>query len=100
MDQFSGLTDCVRKTATEDLKGMVAEVFPDRRQYSSEKSESLVTARKRSLGQGNIFRSMCQEFCPRGGGEPSMPCRSHDQPAVYKQLHCWWVSIGEEAAYR
>ena len=26
------------------------------------------TARKRSLGQGNIFSSMCQEFCPRGGG--------------------------------
>ena len=21
------------------------------------------------LGQGNIFRSVCQEFCPRGGGE-------------------------------
>ena len=20
------------------------------------------------LGQGNIFRSVCQEFCPRGGG--------------------------------
>ena len=29
---------------------------------------SLITARKRSLGQGNIFSSMCQEFCPRGGG--------------------------------
>ena len=28
----------------------------------------IFTARKRSLGQGNIFRSMCQEFCPRGGG--------------------------------
>ena len=28
---------------------------------------SFFTARKRSLGQGNIFRSMCQEFCPRGG---------------------------------
>ena len=25
------------------------------------------TARKRSLGQGNIFRSVCQEFCPQGG---------------------------------
>ena len=29
-------------------------------------SGSLVTARKRSLGQGNIFRSVCQEFCPQG----------------------------------
>ena len=25
--------------------------------------ETIVTARKRSLGQGNIFRSLCQEFC-------------------------------------
>ena len=29
---------------------------------------ALFTARKRSLGQGNIFRSLCQEFCPRGWG--------------------------------
>ena len=28
----------------------------------------LITARKRSLGQGNIFRSVCQEICPWGGG--------------------------------
>ena len=28
----------------------------------------IITARKRSFGQGNIFTSMCQEFCPRGGG--------------------------------
>ena len=28
----------------------------------------LVTARKRSLGQGNIFSSMCQEFCSQEGG--------------------------------
>ena len=26
--------------------------------------------RKRSWGQGNIFRSMCQEFCSQGGGLP------------------------------
>ena len=30
---------------------------------------SIFTASKRSLGQGNIFRSVCQEFCPQGGGE-------------------------------
>ena len=30
-------------------------------------SYSVITARKRSLGQGNIFRSVCEEFCPRGG---------------------------------
>ena len=28
---------------------------------------SFVTTHKRSLGQGNIFRSMCQEFCSQGG---------------------------------
>ena len=27
-----------------------------------------ITARKRSLGQGNIFSSVCQEFCSQGGG--------------------------------
>ena len=27
----------------------------------------IFTARKRSLGQGNIFRSVCQEICPQGG---------------------------------
>ena len=28
----------------------------------------IFTARKRSLGQGNIFIGVCQEFCSRGGG--------------------------------
>ena len=27
----------------------------------------LITIRKRSLGQGNIFTSACQEFCSQGG---------------------------------
>ena len=27
---------------------------------------AIFTARKRSLGQGNIFRRLCQEFCPQG----------------------------------
>ena len=34
----------------------------------------IFTARKRSLGQGNIFRSVCQEFCPHGGGASSRGC--------------------------
>ena len=33
---------------------------------------SIFTARKRSLGQGNIFSSVCQEFCPQGGGSTSV----------------------------
>ena len=28
----------------------------------------IFTARKRSLGQGNIFTSVYQEFCSQGGG--------------------------------
>ena len=28
----------------------------------------IFTACKRSLGQGNIFSSICQGFCPQGGG--------------------------------
>ena len=28
----------------------------------------IFTTRKRSLGQGHIFTSMCQEFCSQGGG--------------------------------
>ena len=32
------------------------------------KCNAMFTSRKRSLGQGNIFRSVCQEFCPQWGG--------------------------------
>ena len=28
----------------------------------------IITARKRSLGQGNVFIGVCQEFCSQGGG--------------------------------
>ena len=35
-------------------------------------SPVLITARKQSLGQGNIFSSMCQEFSPHGGGSTSV----------------------------
>ena len=28
----------------------------------------LLLVAKRSLGQGNIFRIICQSFCPQGGG--------------------------------
>ena len=51
------------------------------------------------LGQGYVFTGVCDSV-QRGGVYPRMPCRSHDQPALYKQLQCWWVSVGEEAAYR
>ena len=31
-------------------------------------SVNVITARKRSLGQGNIFTNVCHSFCPRGRG--------------------------------
>ena len=42
---------------------------------------NLFTACKRSLGQGNIFRSMCQEFCPWGGGGCIPACIAGGIPA-------------------
>ena len=30
-------------------------------------TDPIFTARKQSLGQGNIFSSVCQEFCSQGG---------------------------------
>ena len=38
------------------------------RQPQSLGPKPIITARKRSLGQGNIFIGMCQEFCSQEGG--------------------------------
>ena len=38
------------------------------RQHGGGVRQLIITARKQSLGQDNIFRSVCHEFCPRGGG--------------------------------
>ena len=43
----------------------------------------LVTARKRSLGQGNIFSRVCQEFCSQGGGGlPQLMMGYHPRPGT------------------
>ena len=42
------------------------------RKYRLITTQLLFTARKRSLGQGNIFTSVCQEFCPQGGVSASV----------------------------
>ena len=49
-----------------------------------EKLGEIFTARKRSMGQGNIFSSMCQEFCTQGG----VPGQVH-HPGRYppRQVH-------------
>ena len=49
------------------------ESLENRLQPHSEVTKLLPPATK--LGQGNIFRSVCQEFCPQRGWYPSMPCR-------------------------
>ena len=83
--------------------------------------DCVFTAHKRSLGQGNIFRSVCQEFCPQWGEVsqhalqlvsqhalqvsrgwyPSMPCRSsgpHPRGKIRGmawgdlQAHTWGIS--------
>ena len=55
----------------------------------------LVTTCKRSLGQGNIFSSVCQEFCPRGVGVwwwyPSMHCRWY--PSMPCSRGGWYPSM-------
>ena len=51
----------------------------------------IFTAHKRSLGQGNIFSNVCQEFCPPGGGvaeggglpQCMLGCR---------MLNCYWTN--------
>ena len=59
--------------------------YPDKnqRQNLSMSTERLITARKRSLGQGNIFRSVCQEFCPQGGGGGSASPGTPPGPGRY-----------------
>ena len=55
----------------------------------------ICTARKRSLGQGNIFTSVCQEFCPQGGRGVCLwsrgyPTRMHSCCMDLKNQH-WYV---------
>ena len=70
-ERFAPSGDASAILKSSDPSGLLFKPVNRRNKY-------LFTARKRSLGQGYIFRSVCQEFCPRGGrGYPSMPCRSH-----------------------
>ena len=46
-----------------------------RQNYTVTSLISLPAATK--LGHGNIFRSVCQEFCPRGGGEGRVSASVH-----------------------
>ena len=48
---------------------------------------NIFTTCKRSLGQGNIFRSMCQSFCPQVGGEG---WGSMHGGGMHGGGHLWW----------
>ena len=56
----------------------------------------LITARKRSLGQGSVFTLVCHSI--QGGWPPSMHHRSHDQGGVWIQEVCigGWGSASRE----
>ena len=46
------------------------------------------------FGQGNIFRSVCQEFCPRGGGAwcgvgACMAGGMHSRGHEWQGVHVW-----------
>ena len=46
------------------------------------------------LGQGNIFRSVCQEFCSQGGVAPSMHCRWYpSMPCSRSRGRGWYPSV-------
>ena len=47
----------------------------------------IITTCKRSLGQGNIFSSMCQEFCSQGGVPGQVPPWA-GTPSP-RQVHPW-----------
>ena len=63
----------------------------------------LVTARKQSLGRGNIFSSVCQEFCSQGGvpGQVHPPGRYPHPPGRYTPLEqCMLRDTGNKRAVR
>ena len=53
------------------------------------------------LGQGYIFRSMCQEFCPQGGMYDRGMCVAGGvhgmghawQEGVHGGRHAWWGHV-------
>ena len=52
------------------IKKLVRILVSDTRR--NVRSGRIFTARKRSLGQGNIFSSVCREFCSYGGWSASV----------------------------
>ena len=40
----------------------------------------VITARKRNLGQGNVFTPVCQSFCSQWGVQPRVDTPQADTP--------------------
>ena len=59
---------------------------------------NIITARKRSLEQGNVFTPVCHSVHKGGGWLPSMHYRSHDQgvciQGVGQTLPHTWDTVG------
>ena len=62
----------------------------------------VITTRKRSLGQGNIFSSVCQEFCSRGGTLAGTPPGRYTPQGRYTspgQVHPFWAGTPPPGRY-
>ena len=76
----------------DDTEGFVRDVIKEwacRNPDDQVQVRVVITARKRSLGQGNVFTPTC--LSTRGGWLPSMHHRTHDQGAC---LHGKYASRG------
>ena len=51
----------------QDPRSFQDEKVTDKKKSVLRYNIIIITARKRSLGQGNIFIGVCQEFCSQGG---------------------------------
>ena len=50
--------------------------------FNNTTHECILTTRKRSLGQGNVFTPVCQSFCSQGGVHPHTDTPWTDPPTV------------------
>ena len=55
--------------------------------FNNTTHECILTTRKRSLGQGNVFTPVCQSFCSQGGVHPEADTHLTDPPtALFTKL--------------
>ena len=68
--------------------------------YHCAKMTSVIvfTARKRSMGQGNIFIKVCQEFCSLGGGGGIPACLAGHM--TNQQYISSYTAVGSQLMWR